>query len=197
VRDFLLGLAGSGASRRTSFTKNRLGWIVRTQLNQETLRQRFYPWASRIVSVHGGSGTYFVRPNSRYFLRVLRPTSSWDSLGETLRACPVREDRLRRLRPFLRPAANLKSGQGKERLIFGLALRLVEEALTGGNSQKLRTHLASDFDRLWASVPLFSVNLSPLDVQVLEILCDSVRRPSDCMDETQAIGERKDERQPR
>lgn len=155
----------SGQNLRLSFRPGRTGWLLNSPLTLGVLRGRLAPWACRVTVIHQPSGSYFVQPNLRYFLRALKPLSG-EETGIFL-DCAQRVDRLRRLTIFLANSTPGRDPRG-QRIFLRLALRLDQADHGSGNLWK---HMALDFDELWRRVPLFAMRLGPLQQQVLNVLC--------------------------
>ena len=148
-----------------SMRPGRVGWSLTSPLSLQQVRICLQNWAPRVVPLHQPSGRYFVQPSQRYFQRVLRPVP----YHKEFHGCPVRSERMRRLRPFLERDAKGPRCRGGGS--FGpLALRL-EALATGRGSQALWRHVGHDFDELWARVPLYAVKLEPWQRLVLNLLC--------------------------
>ena len=161
----------AGASQfQLSLRPGRNGWTITSPLPHEWLRKGLRAWCPRVCVLHADSGRFFVRPGTRYLLRVLR---TWRPAGhEAFYGCPLRRERLRRLRPFLDHTQSHFQPMGSE-CLFTLALRL--EALRYQKTpDKIWRHLARDFDKLWETVPLFALRLEPWQSQVLKVLCAPV-----------------------
>lgn len=161
----------SGASQhQLSLRPGRNGWTITSPLPYEWLRRGLSAWCPRVCVLHAESGRFFVRPGTRYIRHVLRAIRP--AYHEAFHSCPVRQERLRRLRPFLDRTASRVQPMGAE-LLFTLALRL-EAAKFQSKPDKIWRHLSKDFDRLWATVPLFALNLEVWQAEVLKVLCAPV-----------------------
>ena len=101
-----------------------------------------------------------------YFRRALRGLRL--DLPENF-LTPRRRERLRRLRPFLRVKAHQPDHRSESRLFHSLALRLdgLSDAV---KPEKIWKHVGHDFDRLWKRAPLFAVELTGFQVDVLKAL---------------------------
>lgn len=169
MKELLERLMGSGSSLQLSLHRGRCGWILTTPLPLPVVRARSTHFCTRVVPIHQA-------PERSRFL--VEP--SWPLLGDRLSQLktsapasfldPVRTERLRRLQLCSLfgacPRAHPRSGV---ELFRRLALRLAE---TGGErgGEALWRHLASDFDALWSTVPLFALPLTPFQKQVLNSL---------------------------
>jgi hypothetical protein len=151
-----------------SLRPGRWGWSLTSPLTLHQVRWGLEPWAARVIALHEPSGRYLVQPSKSYFTRVLRPVR----YCRAFHGCPVRAERMRRLRPFLTRVGNSPQPRGTE---FFLALALRIEAMgMKGESAALWRHLSHDFDKLWTDVPLFGLGLEPWQRLVLNLLCHPV-----------------------
>lgn len=161
----------AGASQyQLSLRPGRNGWTLTSPLPHEWLRRGLSGWCPRVCVLHAESGRYFVRPGTRYLRTVLRAIQP--SRHEAFHGCPIRQERLRRLRPFLERERSCFQPVGAE-LLFTLALRL-EAVQFQRRPDKLWCHLANDFDKLWEKVPLFALNMEAWQSDVLKVLCTPV-----------------------
>lgn len=169
MKELLEKLLGESSTLQLSLHRGRCGWILTTALPLSTVRGRLGRRCARVVPVHQSAN------GNRFFVEPL-----WSSLGAHLSPTrfpaprsflePVRAERLRRLELCsLFPASPRAHPRSGVQLFQRLALRLSETAGERGG-EALWRHLASDFDRLWGTVPLFALPLTRFQKQVLEAL---------------------------
>lgn len=159
------------ASRyQISLRPGRTGWSLTSPLPHSWIRARLRRWADRVTPLHRESGRFFVRPNKIYLSHTLSTVTV--PFKEGFHDCPVRRERLRRLRALVslqpsefQPLAN--------RHFLSLALRL-EATGFKSDPDPLWRHISKDFDKLWAEVPLFALGFEPWQRQVLDLLSKPV-----------------------